>query len=103
MEKTNNRLHKSSKKESDTIDDVLMIQAPVQFYDFSYMLANTIRETRIRLGITQDELSKRSNVNRTTIAKLESHQRLLVNIKVINRLLDSMDLELCIINKKGQG
>ena len=31
-----------------------------------------IKERRIKLGLTQDELSKRANVSRTIISRLES-------------------------------
>lgn len=100
MGKTNKTSTKLDKRESDIID-AMLANSPQSFYEFSYLLAKTIKETRIRSGMTQNELSKMSNVNRTTIAKLECHQRLLVNINVIIRLLDSMDLKLCIENKKG--
>ena len=54
---------------------------------------------RDKKNLTQSELAKLSNVNRTTIAKLESFQRLVVNLDVILRLLDALDLKLTISDK----
>ena len=45
------------------------------------------------LGLTQEELAKKSDVNRVTIAKIETRQRL-ASIDVILKLLDALDLEI---------
>ncbi len=68
-------------------------------YEFTVELVKDILTKRKEKNLTQSELAKLSNVNRTTIAKLESFQRLIVNLDVILRLLDALDLKLTIIDK----
>lgn len=68
-------------------------------YEFTVELVKNIIVKRNEKNLTQLELAKLSNVNRTTIAKLESFQRLIVNLDVILRLLDALDLKLIISDK----
>lgn len=68
-------------------------------FEFTANVAITIKERRKQLKITQEQLSKMSNVNRTTIAKLESFQRLIVNVDIILKLLDALGLKLFIGEK----
>lgn len=68
-------------------------------YEFTVELVKNILIKREEKNLTQLELAKLSNVNRTTIAKLESFQRLVVNLDVILRLLDALDLKLIISDK----
>ena len=81
------------------INEELLDKIETSFYEFSDLLVKTVKSKRTSLGLTQEELSKISKVNRTTIAKLESHQRIIMNINVIIKLLDSLDLKLNIIEK----
>ena len=48
---------------------------------------------RKKLGLTQEALADISGVNRVTIAKLETHQRL-ASIDVILKLLHALNLEI---------
>ncbi len=68
-------------------------------YEFTVELVKNMLIKRDKKNLTQSELAKLSNVNRTTIAKLESFQRLVVNLDVILRLLDALDLKLTISDK----
>lgn len=68
-------------------------------YEFTVELVKNILIKRKEKNLTQSELAKLSKVNRTTIAKLESFQRLIVNLDVILRLLDALDLKLIISDK----
>lgn len=89
-------LTKNSKEE---INEELLEEIETSLYEFSKLLVEKVKTKRTSLGLTQEGLSKISKVNRTTIAKLESYQRIIMNINVIIKLLDSLDLKLNIIEK----
>lgn len=60
---------------------------------FNARFAQCLVERRKELGLTQEALAKKSGVNRVTIAKLESFQRL-ASTEVILKLLDALDMEI---------
>lgn len=61
---------------------------------FSYCLSTQ----RKKLGLTQEALADISGVNRVTIAKLETHQRL-ASIDVILKLLHALNLEIQFVER----
>lgn len=60
-------------------------------FEFNYIFSKRIKERRKNLGWTQDELAKRSGVNRVTIAKIEMQQRT-VSVEVMLKLLYALGL-----------
>ena len=68
-------------------------------YDFNIELVKKIILQRKKYKWTQQKLAEVSKVNRTTIAKLESFQRF-VNLDVALKLLNALDLKLCINEKE---
>lgn len=80
-------------------DEGLIREISNSRYEFTVELVKNMLIKRDKKNLTQSELAKLSNVNRTTIAKLESFQRLVVNLDVILRLLDALDLKLTISDK----
>jgi len=45
-----------------------MVEAEIKYYD----VLMALRETRKKLGLTQEQLAKKANIPRTTITKVES-------------------------------
>ena len=62
-------------------------------YTFNIQFSKCLVKRRKMLGLSQEELAKKSDVNRVTIAKIETRQRL-ASIDVILKLLDALDLEI---------
>ena len=50
-----------------------------------------IKERRELLRMSQEELSKRSNVSRATISALESHKKYNVSTKTIIKIADALE------------
>ena len=91
----NKQLDKQLKKNNEQ----LIEEVPTLLFEFTQSLVENVKTRRKALGLTQEELSKISKVNRTTIAKLENYQRFVMNVNVIIKLLDSLDLKLNITEK----
>lgn len=69
-------------------------------FEFTYDLVMNLSRKRKEMNMTQAELSRKSKVNRATISKIESFQRLVVNLDVILNLLDALNLKLSISEKE---
>lgn len=54
-------------------------------------MANNLRKIRTEQGLTQRELSRRSQVSRPTIIKLESDETLAVQTSTLVKLADALD------------
>lgn len=54
-------------------------------------MTNNIKEAREALGLTQDELSKKSSVARTIIAQLESGTRSNVTAETMRKLAAALE------------
>ena len=91
----NNNLHSSLTKYThiDTVPSHKIMR-----FIFNARFAQCIIEQRKRLGMTQDDLAKKSGVNRTTIAKIESHQRL-ASTEVILKLIAALNLDIQFVER----
>lgn len=67
-------------------------------FAFNSYFAQCLVSQRKRLGMTQESLAKKSGVNRVTIAKIESFQRL-ASTEVILKLADALNLEIQFIER----
>lgn len=65
-----------------------------------YCIAKTIKESRCAQKLTQQELSEKSGVNRSTISLIEKYQRR-ASIETLLKLLDSLGLEMFIRPKES--
>lgn len=77
-----------------------MEDIPYSKFEFSYNLVLKMKSKRKELNMSQVELARLSRVNRTTISKIESFQRLIVNLDVILRILDVLGLKMTIVDEK---
>lgn len=68
-------------------------------YEFTYELVNKIKERRIENGLSQEQLAKLAGVGRATIARLESWQYVSSSLTPIFKILNVLDLKLCVIEK----
>ena len=55
------------------------------------MIEYKVKEAREELGISQEELSRRSNVSRAMISKLESGKRVAVNTKTLEKIAIALE------------
>lgn len=53
-----------------------------------------IKEYRLKAGLTQEELSSKSGVNRTTISALESGNEINVSIKVLKKISECLKVKI---------
>lgn len=67
-------------------------------FAFNARFSQCIISQRKKLGLTQEALADKSGVNRVTIAKLETHQRL-ASTDVILKLLDALDLDIQFVER----
>lgn len=58
-----------------------------------YYLLTQFKEAREKMGLTQDELAKKANVNRTTLSKVETGSRN-ATIDTLSKLASAMDMQL---------
>ena len=65
---------------------------------FNASFAQCLVRRRKELGLTQEALANKSGVNRVTIAKLESYQRL-ASTEIILKLLDALDMEIQFVER----
>lgn len=65
---------------------------------FNARFAQCLVQRRKEMGLTQEALAEKSGVNRVTIAKLESFQRL-ASTEVILKLLDALDMEIQFVKR----
>lgn len=65
---------------------------------FNARFARCLVQRRKELGLTQEALANKSGVNRVTIAKLESFQRL-ASTEVILKLLDALNMEIQFVER----
>lgn len=68
-------------------------------YTFNIQFSKCLARRRQMLGLTQEGLAKKSGVNRVTIAKIETRQRL-ASMDIILKLLHALDLEIQFIERK---
>lgn len=92
-------LRQNTQKQINFQDKSTVEEVSLSRFEFTNELVTNIIAKRKELNLTQSQLSKLSKVNRSTIAKIESFQRFVVNLNVILRLLDALDLKLSITNK----
>lgn len=55
------------------------------------MIKNRLKEFRELRGISQEELSERSGLSRTTISKIENNEEINVNIKTVAKIAAVFD------------
>lgn len=65
---------------------------------FNANFAQCLVRRRKELGLTQEALANKSGVNRVTIAKLESYQRL-ASTEIILKLLDALNMEIQFVER----
>lgn len=53
-----------------------------------------IKELRLSMGMTQEELANKSGVNRTTISALESGNEVNVSVKLLKKLAECLNVEI---------
>lgn len=56
------------------------------------MIKNRLKEFRELRGISQEELSERSGLSRTTISKIENNEEINVNIKTVAKIAAVFDV-----------
>lgn len=79
--------------------DKLSLEDRLKF-GFSIEFSKCIIHKRRELGWTQEELAKRSGVNRVTIAKLEKFQRT-ASMDVVLKLLYALGMELQFVDSNN--
>lgn len=57
------------------------------------MIKNRLREVRKKSGISQEELSKRTGLSRTTLSKIESNEEAVVTTETIVKLAEAFDVK----------
>lgn len=67
-------------------------------FAFNARFSQCITSQRKKLGLTQEELANKSGVNRVTIAKLETHQRL-ASMEVVLKLLTALNMEIQFVDR----
>lgn len=67
-------------------------------FAFNARFSQCITARRKSLGLTQEALADKSGVNRVTIAKLETYQRL-ASTDIILKLLDALDLDIQFVER----
>lgn len=67
-------------------------------YTFNIQFSKCLVKRRKMLGLTQEDLAKKSGVNRVTIAKIETRQRL-ASMDIILKLLHALNLEIQFIEQ----
>ena len=65
-----------------------------------YKIGNTIKELRKAKKLTQEQVAKRCGITRQTLSKLEKGEIDKVSLQVFVRLLEALDHELEIVEKK---
>ncbi|TEB10837.1 antitoxin HipB [Pelotomaculum sp. FP] len=78
------------KKRPDIIEEIIKNEP-------NYFLVRDIIKTRIKKGLTQAELAKKSNLTQNQISRIESAQ--LGSINTITKVLNALDLRLTITEK----
>ena len=68
----------------------------MQFYE----IGTKIKEYRKSNNLTQEELAKNVNLTRQTLSKLETGEIPKVSLATFIKILDALDLELEIVEKK---
>jgi putative transcriptional regulator len=56
------------------------------------VIKNRLKEFRELRGISQEELSERSGLSRTTISKIENNEEINVNIKTVAKIAAVFDV-----------
>ena len=87
-----------------TLKEVLKSELKVSDFSFYYKqeraindIAHMIRNARLKLGLTQEELAKRANTTQTVVARLESGtDGRTPSLDLLNRLAHALKTQLCI-------
>lgn len=53
-----------------------------------------IKKYRLKMGMTQEELSKKSGVSRITISGLESGKEMNVSVKILKRIAECLEVSI---------
>jgi len=61
-------------------------------------IGSSLRESRNRNGLTQEELAAKMNISRSTIAKVEAG-KWSIGIDLLSRFCDALGLEVVVVNK----
>lgn len=92
-------IKKQAKNGNIDDDKANVFEISLSKFEFTHEFVVNIINKRKELNLTQSKLSELANVNRSTISKIESFQRIIVNLDVILRILDALDLKLTITDK----
>ena len=57
------------------------------------VIKNRLKELRTSRGLSQEELSKKSGISRTTLSKIENNEEIAVNTKTIAKLADAFGVK----------
>lgn len=57
------------------------------------MIKNRLKELRTSRGLSQEELSEKSGISRTTLSKIENNEEIAVNTKTITKLADAFGVK----------
>ena len=57
------------------------------------MIKNRLKELRTSRGLSQEELSEKSGISRTTLSKIENNEEIAVNTKTIAKLADAFGVK----------
>lgn len=57
------------------------------------VIKNRLKELRTSRGLSQEELSEKSGISRTTLSKIENNEEIAVNTKTIAKLADAFGVK----------
>jgi DNA-binding XRE family transcriptional regulator len=72
-----------------TLEQKKMVAEEIDYY---YLLTQ-FKDTREKMGISQEELAKKAQINRTTLSRVETGSRN-ATIETLNRIASAMDMQL---------
>lgn len=77
----------------DDVGGEKMTREEELLFNFNRALSKKILDRRKELGITQEELARRSGVSRLTISAIEKKRRV-ISVEVLLKLLDALRLKM---------
>ena len=57
-------------------------------------MKNRLKEMRELVGVSQEELAKRSGISRTTISEIETNKKMVVTNITLERLANALNLKI---------
>lgn len=91
-----NKYANTTYDEKDALSDIPKVE--LMRFRFNARFARCLVQRREELKLTQEALAERSGVNRVTIAKIESFQRL-ASTEIILKLLDALNMDIQFIER----